>query len=139
MRLEFETLDTLPRLAWVAALRRGAGTVHVLHGPWVETRPDRFFEGAWDGPLKRGAFDEAITFAGSGRRVDGERVVFAGATHKLEQLQSVRVADTLYVSNSLALLLTRASETLDLGYTDYFRDYLEYFRAGIRIKRKPIL
>jgi hypothetical protein len=27
--------------------------------------------------------------------------LFAGATHKLERLQSVRVADTLYVSNSL--------------------------------------
>jgi hypothetical protein len=67
----------------------------------VETREDRFFEGAWDGPVEGGAFDEATTFVGSGGRVDGDRVIFAGATHKLERLQSVRVADTLYVSNSL--------------------------------------
>src|SRR5262245_144902 len=138
MRLELERLDTLPRLAWVAALRRKARAVHVLHGPWVETRGDRFFEGAWDGPVERGAFDEAITFVGSGGRVDGERVTFVGATHKLERLQSVRVADTLYVSNSLALLLTRAGETLDLTYPDYFSDLLEYFRAGIRITQKPL-
>ena len=66
MRFEFETLHTLPRLAWVAALRRGARAVHVLNGPWVETRGEHFFEGAWDGPVEPGAFDEAITFAGSG-------------------------------------------------------------------------
>ena len=138
MRFEFETLDTLPRLAWVAALRRGARAVHVLNGPWVETRGDHFFEGAWDGPVERGAFDEAITFAGSGGRVDGERVTFVGATHKFERLQSVQVADTLYVSNSLALLLARAGEMLDLAYPDYFRDFLEYFRTGIRVKRKPV-
>src|SRR5215468_9332009 len=98
MRLELERLDTLPALAWVAAVRRKAQAVHVLHGPWVETRGDRFFEGAWDGPVERGAFDEAITFVGSGGRVvDAQRVAFVGATHKLERLQSVRVADTLYV------------------------------------------
>ena len=138
MRFEFETLDTLARLAWVATLRRGARAVHVLHGPWVETRGQHFFEGAWDGPVERGALDEAITFAGSGGRVDGERVTFVGATHKFERLQSVRVADTLYVSNSLALLLAHAGERLDFAYPDYFHDFLEYFRVGIRIKRKPM-
>ena len=138
MRFEFETLDTLARLAWVATLRRGARAVHVLHGPWVETRGQHFFEGAWDGPVERGALDEAITFAGSGGRVDGERVTFVGATHKFERLQSVRVADTLYVSNSLALLLAHAGERLDFAYPDYFHDFLEYYRVGIRIKRKPM-
>jgi len=35
--------------------------------------------------------------------------------------------------------LTRAGETLDLAYPDYFREFLDYFRAGIRITRKPML
>lgn len=138
MRLQLKSVATLPKLAWVAAIRRNEGLVEVLHGPWVETREDRFFEGAWDGPFQGGAFDDAVTFLGSGGRIDGERVIFAAPTHKLDRIQSVVAGDTLYVSNSLVLLLTRAGEEIDIRYPDYFFDYLRYFRAGIRMKVKPI-
>lgn len=138
MRLQSRAVATLPKLAWVAAVRRDEGLVDVLHGPWVETREDRFFEGAWDGSFQAGAFDDAVTFAGSGGRIDGDRVLFAAPTHKLDRIQSVTAGDTIYLSNSLALLLTRAGEEIDIRHPHYFFDYLRYFRAGIRIKVKPI-
>ena len=138
MRLQLRAVATLPKLAWVAAMRRNEGLVEVLHGPGVETRGDRFFEGAWDGSFQAGAFDDAVTFAGSGARLDGNRVLFAAPTHKLDRIQSVLAGDTLYFSNSLVLLLTRAGEEIDIEYPHYFFDYLRYFRAGIRIKVKPI-
>jgi hypothetical protein len=53
-------------------------------------------------------------------------------------VQSVAVGDSLYISNSLALLLTWAGEDLDLTYQNYFFDYLNYFRKGITITVKPI-
>ncbi|MEP7367106.1 MAG: hypothetical protein ABI972_27925 [Acidobacteriota bacterium] len=138
MRLQLRAVATLPKLAWVAAMRRDEGLVEVLHGPWVETREDRFFEGAWDGPFQAGAFDDAATYVGSGGRIDGGRMLFAAPTHKLDRIQSVVSGDTLYFSNSLVLLLTRAGEEIDLRYSNYFFDYLRYFRAGIRMKVKPI-
>ena len=138
LRLEFLACELLPKLSWVAELRRGGDVVRVLHGPWVETRDDRFFEGAWDGQFAEGAFDEAVSFLGSGGRLVGERVVFAGPTHKMDRIQSVKVGDALYFSNSLVLLLTRAGEDLDLGYANYFFDYLNYFRKGIGLKIKPL-
>jgi hypothetical protein len=138
MHLDFRAVATLPKLAWVSAMRRHERRVEILHGPWVETREDRFFEGAWDGSFQAGAFDDAVTFAGSGGRLDGEQMLFAAPTHKLDRLQSVLTGDTLYFSNSLVLLLTRAGEEIDLRYPNYFFDYLRYFQAGIRIKVKPI-
>jgi hypothetical protein len=56
----------------------------------------------------------------------------------MDRIQSVLVGETLYVSNSFALLLARAGEELDLGCPDYLFDYLRYFRAGIRITVKPV-
>ncbi len=119
-------------------MHRNSGPVEVLHGPWVETREDRFFEGAWDGSFQAGAFDDAVTFVGSGGRIDGDRMLFAAPTHKLDRIQSVVAGDTLYFSNSMVLLLARAGEEIDIGHPGYFFDYLRYFRAGIRIKVKPI-
>jgi len=69
--------------------------------------------GAQVGRIISGAFDDAVTFMGSGGRLDGDRVIFAAPTHKMDRIQSVVVGDTLYVSNSLVLLLTSAGEEID--------------------------
>ena len=66
MLLECELLERLPRLSWCARIVRGRDVAEVAHGPWVETWPDAFCEGAWDGPFELGRFAEAVTFAGSG-------------------------------------------------------------------------
>jgi len=138
MRLEFQLCPELPRLAWAARLRIGDSAVRILHGPWVETRDDCFFEGAWDGPLEPCRFDQAVTFLGSGARVDGDGVVFAGPTHTFERLYSVRTDDELFVSNSLAFALALSGERLDPHHLHYYLDLLDYNRAGIRVKRKRL-
>jgi hypothetical protein len=138
MRLDFQLVERLPKLAWVARVHRDEERVDILHGPWVETRGASFVEGAWDGDFGEGGFDTAISFMGSGGRSAGDRVVFAGPTHKLERLQSVAVGDRLYVSNSFALLLALAGEDLDPRYPNYLFDYLRYFRAGLTMTVKPI-
>src|ERR1700728_1870134 len=102
MRLEFQLCPNLPRLAWAARLRNGDSAVRILHGPWVETRDDCFFEGAWDGLFDGCRFDQALTFLGSGGRIAGDGILFASPTHPFEMLYSVRADDELFVSNSLA-------------------------------------
>ncbi len=110
MRLEFELIPNLPRLAWAAHLRKDDPAVRILHGPWVETREDCFFEGACDGPFEGYRFHQAFTFLGSGARLADERVVFAGPTHTYESLHAVRADDEMFVSNSLAFLLALSGE-----------------------------
>lgn len=138
MKLEFELVPNLPRLAWAARLRKEDPAVQILHGPWIETREDCFFEGAWDGPFEGCRFDQAETFAGSGGRLEADGIVFAGPSHTLERLYSVRAGDELFVSNSLAFLLALSAERLDPKYPHYYLNFLDYYRAGIRAKEKRL-
>ena len=138
MRLEFEFIPNLPRLAWAAHLRKNDPAARILHGPWVETREDCFFEGAWDGPLEGYRFHQAFTFLGSGARLADGGVVFAGPTHTYESLHVVRADDELFVSNSLAFLLALSGERLNAQYPHYYLDFLDYRRVGIRVKDKRL-
>lgn len=138
MRLEFQLCPNLPRLAWAARLRSRDSVARILHGPWVETRDHCFFEGAWDGPFDGCRFDEALTFAGSGGRIAGDGIVFAGPTHIYDRLYSVRTNDERFVSNSLAFTLALSGERLDPKYPHYYIDFLDYNRAGIRVKEKRL-
>jgi hypothetical protein len=136
--LEFELYPNLPRLAWAARLRKEERGVRILHGPWVETREDCFFEGAWDGPFQGYRFDQAETFAGSGGRLADEGVLFAGPSHTYEMLYSIRTGDELFVSNSLAFLLALSGERLDPHYPHYYLRFLDYNRIGIRVTEKRL-
>lgn len=138
MKLKFELISSLPRLAWCARVRRGEDVVLVRHGPWVETTEDCFFEGAWDSPFESSRFDEAVMLAGSGGRLIQGGIVFAAPGHMLERIQSIRVGDELYVSNSFTFLLVQAGDEPDINYPNYFFDFLNYYRVGIRTTEKSV-
>ena len=100
MEIEFQPVSSLPRLAWCASLQKNQGAVRVIHGPWVETRKDCFFEGAWDGPFEEYCFDEAIMMAGSGGRLVEGSILFVSPGHMGDRLFSLSMGNKLYVSNS---------------------------------------
>ena len=126
----FESDSRLPLLSWVARAARNA-PVLVRHGAHVETRPDGFVEGAWDGGFDAWDFDRAETLAGTGARARDGRLVFAAPFHPLERLFVLRTDDQLFVSNSLAFLLTEAGDSLDLAYPPYFFDFVRQVRRGV--------
>jgi hypothetical protein len=138
VRFEFRAIPDLPRLAWAARVRRDDTVVTVFHGPWVETWDDGFVEGAWDGPFTAGRIDRSGVLAGSGGQLVPGGVRFATPTNMYERLQSVRTVDALFVSNSLAFLLSLSGDRLDPGYSRYYLDLLAFYRTGIRRKRKRL-
>lgn len=138
MRLELVPVAALPRLAWAARIVPGDPVVRVLHGPWVETRGDRFVEGAWDAPFGAGDFAASENLAGSGGIAVPEGVLFAAPANMYERLHSVRTREALYVSNSLAFVLAISGERLDPSYRHYYLDLLDHYRCGIRVKRKTL-
>jgi hypothetical protein len=138
VRLRFELHPDLPRLAWGARIRRGEGIVEILHGPWVETRDDCFFEGAWDGPFEDCRFDQAFTFAGSGAYLAGNGILFSTPSHTLEMIYSFRASDEIFVANSLAFVLALSGRRLDPNHRHYYLDFLDFNRAGIRMKDKRL-
>jgi hypothetical protein len=138
MHFDFRRFEELPRLAWCARLAKGKEGVQVFHGPWLETGPGFFVDGAWDGPFEERGFDRAVTFTGSGGLITPRGVLFCPATHNLERLFAIRVRSELYVSNSLVFVLTQAGEKLDLDHPDYFFDLLDHYRTGLSVRDKRL-
>ena len=133
-RFEFRSIPSIPRLAWCARVSRGHMVV-VEHGPWVETRGHFFVEGAWSGDFAEGDFARSVALLGSGARLAGSTVAFSTTTHTMERLQSVRVGNELFVSNSLAYLLLATDDSLDPSYRLYEHDFFTFLRGYDRATR----
>ena len=131
LRFEFRSITTLPPLAWCAELRRDKSDVVLTHGLGVETRPDAFFEGVWDGFFAGFGFRTACTTMGSGGCLVGERVCFVAPSHTYESLVTLADGDRMWVSNSIAFLLTSTGDAPTPLYPYYHRDLLRLQQRGI--------
>lgn len=125
MKFKYERVDSLPRLSWCAEITKGSEECTIIHGPWVETRSDFFIEGAWDGPFEDGAIDQTCLLMGSGARIIGQDVVFATPCHVLERFFIFKDNERVVVSPSLAFLLARTGEALDIQHIPYQTDLLQ--------------
>lgn len=103
----------------------------IHHGPWVETSRHWFVEGAWSGAFDDGGMLEASYSVGTGGRAEGAHAVFCSPTSLCSPIQSLRVDDDLYVSNSTVFLLTKAGDEPDPLYPYYPVDWLRHRQAGI--------
>lgn len=128
-RFRFRLIPSLPRLAWCAQFSAGKSEILVEHGPWVESGDTFFVDGAWDAPFDDGRIDLATVVLGSGGRTIGDEAVFYTTTHTMERLQSLRVGDKLFISNSFAYLLKAAGDGLDVNYRYYERDFMTFLRG----------
>ena len=118
-------------MSWCARVGRD-GVVTVPHGADVETRGDRFVEGAWDREFERFEFDKARVLAGSGGLLRGGGCLFTAPFHPLEWLYVLEQTEATFVSNSLVFVLQQAGDGLDLSYSDYTFDVLRTVRRGTR-------
>jgi len=131
--MEFRYLfeEALPGLAWCARLVKASETVTVRHGAGVETRKDSFFEGAWNGELIRGQFDQAEIFIGSGGKMTADGLVISAPSHYLERIYLICGGEEFFISNSHVFALVAAQDELDLGYRDYFFDLWRHMRRDL--------
>lgn len=122
-KLQFQQCESVPRLAWVACVRKNSDTVEVAHGTWVDTADGLFVEGAWDGDYDDGGFMEAASFHGTGGKItDDGAFVVAAPTHPQERIWLIRRADSVSVSNSLVGLLRKCDASLCPKYGRHHSD-----------------
>lgn len=124
MRFLYHKIASLPRLAWCAVMHRNQDVIDVFHGPWVEVRDCFFVEGAWEGKFSDGGFDQSYLLMGSGGRTRDNEVVFCTPCHVHERLHVIQTGLKLFVSPSLAFVLTMAHLKLDENYIHYQVDLL---------------
>jgi hypothetical protein len=129
LKFVFHRNHALPRLAWCARIERDQDDVEVHLGPWVETGPDFFFEGAWNSEFSRGGFTEADVCTGSGARSVADGILFASPTDTLERLHVLRDRSGVLVSNSLAFVLAQAGDSCDPSYPFYESDLTSIIRG----------
>ena len=114
-------LPDLPKLAWAASLDLGQRTLWVLHGSAVECTEEWLVEGTWDGPFQQADFHRSANVFGSGIRIDGDLIHFVPSSVFVDRLLYCTDAGTLYVSNSLILLLAITGARLDPAH-DYHKE-----------------
>lgn len=130
MRLRFVEEATLPRLAWCARIVRGSDEVVVSCGRDVETGPQSFVEGAWNGPFAGSDPAAASVVCGTGGVLRPGAVAFVASSDRLSPLFSVTAADARYVSNSPVFAASAAEATPDPIHPFYTYDLLALWRAG---------
>lgn len=123
MKFIYHYSKTLPRLSWGVMMTKNNGNIDVFHGHWVETNSNFFVEGAWEGVFEKGEFDKSSLLMGSGGKIQDNYVVFSTPNHTIERLHVIRKKDKLFISNSLAFVLTMAKESLDINYLSYESDF----------------
>ena len=129
--INYHPNDQLPRLAWCLRVQPGLD-VDVWHGPWVETRTDRFVSGAWDGEFGAMAFDQAELMVASGALLSADRLRIVPPNLLGEYIASTRMGDDCYFSNSLVFLLAKTKDDLDIQDPSYISRYLQWIRHGYR-------
>ena len=128
--LKYSLDHSLPKLGWIAVADPEKQSVHVVHGEFVECRPDWLVEGAWDGDFIKGQFHTTDTFFGSGVRKTGSKVYFVTATAKTDRIFFCRDQNCIIVSNSLVLLLSYTGASLD-DHHDYIDEAMSVGRNGL--------
>jgi hypothetical protein len=135
-QFHYTKIDGLPRLAWVAHFKNDNQSTTVEHGPWVETHPRFFFEGAWNGEFAAGDAPKATVCLGSGGTLTQEGVIFATPSHMLERLHLIRSRDGVWISNSLPFILAKTEDSVDPAYKYYHFDLMTNMRGMKRYKRE---
>ena len=122
LKLEFQLVSDWPPLSWAAHCTNNGPVITVYHGSRVEVRDAWFCEAIWDGEYDEGDFDLTDLVFGSGCRLPEEKVTFVSSGTTVDRLHSLAFQNRVWISNSLACLLTVADAELDPTYPKYFRD-----------------
>lgn len=119
MRIAPKVEPSWPPLAWLANCSKGDDTVRLHHGVQVEIRDEWFCEAVWDGDFGSGEFDATDLVFGTGGRLHDGAIQFISSGSTVDRLQYLEQDGDLFVSNSLACLLTFTDGAPDLSGTDY--------------------
>lgn len=135
MNLNITKFEKLPRLAWLAEVKKHNKTINVFSGEWVDGRDRFFIEGAWDGEFEKGEFDKSVAFTGSGAILGQKEIKFVTPTNGMEAIYAIKFKDAYYFSNSISFLLEHLNLDLNYNYIDYESDFISIAEGILEYKK----
>jgi hypothetical protein len=135
LQLQYVLVSEWPVLAWLARCELTTSVVTVFHGRQVEVCPEWFGEVIWDNESSLGGFDETDIVYGSGGRLRDGKITFVSPGSTVDRLSSVESRGVIWVSNSVACLLTAVDGTVDPTYRRYYSD-LKSISKGLKEYRR---
>jgi hypothetical protein len=129
--IKYHLEPDLPRLAWLLRIQPGL-QVDLWHGPWVETWPTGFAAGIWNDDYRSARPDEASVMVGTAGRTTPDGLILSAPSDSDQYLAAARLPEGLFWSNSLAFLLTRTADALDIAQPYYITQFLKFYRLGRR-------
>ena len=111
--------DKLAKLAWSMRIEKDNADVVVHVGDYVETYPDWFVSGVWDGDFIDADFEGAkFLCATAVKKIDGKIIVYS-PTHERQRFCYMQYDDSIVFSNSIPLLLAVTGEKVDVNCDQY--------------------
>jgi hypothetical protein len=129
MSFVYTCMEDWPPLAWLATCDPYTPAVEVLHGAQVETHTDWFAEAAWDSEYEQADFDRTDMVFGTGGRLRDDELIFVSSATTVDRLHSLEANGRVWVSNSLACLLSAVGGRVPPDYRGYFRDFETIIRG----------
>lgn len=118
-KFEFNLVEALPKLAWIAALNKKNKTIEVQHGKNVECGNNFFVAGVWDDEYKKVNFDKSTIFWGTGAKYTEGVLKFVTPSHAMERLLFVEREYDIIISNSLPFIMEYVNYDLDEKINQY--------------------
>lgn len=136
IKFEFCLINEWPLLAWSAQCSDTNPVITVYHGSSVEVRDTWFCEAIWDNDYESGDFDLTDLVFGTGCRAREEKVTFVSSATTVDRLHSSTFPGGVWVSNSLACLLTVTNAELDPTNARYFQQLGSIVKGLNKYKRE---
>ncbi|PCM45665.1 hypothetical protein [Marinobacter sp. ANT_B65] len=103
----------LPRLAWIASIKKASLSITIFHGADVEVADNFIVEGVWEGDFKLGKFHSAETFFGSGVSINKDGIWIVPSTGLVDRVFFCEDENNYFASNSLVCFLAYLGADLD--------------------------
>lgn len=129
MKLEYQLQRNWPPLAWIAKLCPHESRIEVNHGRAVEIRSDWFCECVWDGPFRKGGFDQTDIVAGTGGRIRKGNLYLVSSGSTVDRLQFIEHKGSYWISNSLVCLMAFLGGSFFPAYPYYLSDFNSIIRG----------
>lgn len=116
---KYKIHEKLAKLGWCMRVEKGNTCITVDAGSYVETYPEWFVSGVWDGDFTKADFDGCDYLCATAVKISENKVTVYSPTHERQRFCYIQLDDTMYFSNSIPLLLSVSGKRLDVNCDQY--------------------